>query len=293
MFYELRNVQCSYDKNKVVLKIDELIIPKDKIIFIVGVSGSGKSTILETLGMMNNTLMPKTENSVFRFYNPFSNDAIIDMYDLWTKGDKTISLFRQKFLSFIFQNTNLMPNLTAYENIIITSLIQGQSKNKCLEQAKIVIKELELEEHIGEDTLISNLSGGQRQRIAFARAITTDFTVLFGDEPTGNLDHYNSRNLMNVVKKEVDEIETNKTAIVVSHDIDLALDYAEQIVFIEKMLDESCPNKSKYGVIGNEFTYKKSEKKPDTWANHCNVYTKKQLSELLKNKLNQEKNKDI
>lgn len=293
MFYELRNVECSYDREKVVLKIEDLIIPKDKIIFIVGVSGSGKSTILETLGMMNNTLMPKSDDSAFRFYNPFSNDAVVEMYDLWSKGDKTISLFRQKFLSFIFQNTNLMPNLSAYENIIITSLIQGQSKSQSLEQAKVVLKELELEEHIGKETLITNLSGGQRQRIAFARAITTNFTVLFGDEPTGNLDHYNSRNLMNVVKKEVDEIETNKTAIIVSHDIDLALDYAEQIVFIEKMVNENCPNKSKYGVISNEFTYKKSENKPDTWTNHCSVYSKKDLSELLKNKLNQEKNKDI
>lgn len=119
--FEIKNLRCSYDKHykeglsKVVLEIHDLVIPKGKKIFIVGESGIGKSTILETLGLMNNTIVP-SEESVFRFYK--DGEECIDLIRLWkTNDDAQLSSFRKKHFNFIFQSTNLMRNFTAFENI--------------------------------------------------------------------------------------------------------------------------------------------------------------------------------
>ena len=108
-----------------VLEIKTLSIPRGKKVFIVGESGIGKSTILETLGLMNNTIVPD-ENTVFSFYG--NNDESIDLAKLWKLSDAELSAFRLKHFSFIFQSTNLMRNFTAYENIALTRMLQGYSR---------------------------------------------------------------------------------------------------------------------------------------------------------------------
>lgn len=189
--FEIENLKCSYDRNyregisKVVLEIRDLTLPLGKKIFIVGESGIGKSTILEVLGLMNNTIVPQSD-SKFLFYD--GNGAQTDLLALWNDGsDDALSEFRLKHFNFIFQSTNLMRNFTAYENIALTRMLQGYSQEDSFRKASEVLCDLGLGQ-IGQDRMAQELSGGQQQRLAFARAILPDFTVLFGDEPTGNLD---------------------------------------------------------------------------------------------------------
>jgi ABC-type lipoprotein export system ATPase subunit len=228
--YQISALKCSYNQGKrVVLEIDHLEFPAGQTIFIIGVSGIGKSTILETLGMMNNTLHNPKETS-FVFQDPNSGKQF-NLADLWKKEDKVLSGFRNEHFSFIFQNTNLMNNLTAHENVHITQLIQGKSLSVARKRTKEILDVIGLKE-INENQHINTLSGGQRQRLAFSRAIAPDFSVLFGDEPTGNLDINNAHNLMDVLKQII--TEKQRSAIIVSHDIDLALKYADLIIYIQK-----------------------------------------------------------
>ena len=108
--YNIKNLFCGYNGQDKVLFIEDLKIPSDKIIFILGLSGIGKSTFIETLGVMNDTIINK-DTAIIDFFNSDGNK--IDLIDLWNKNDDYQSAFRKKYLSFIFQNTNLMPNMTA------------------------------------------------------------------------------------------------------------------------------------------------------------------------------------
>ena len=138
--YEISNLRCSYDKqyvegqSKVVLEINHLVIPKGKKIFIVGESGIGKSTILETLGLMNNTIVSNAKTKL-HFFDERNN--AIDLSSLWyRKSDKVLSDFRRKHYSFIFQSTNLMRNFTAFENISFTRMLQGYTKYSCFKNTR-------------------------------------------------------------------------------------------------------------------------------------------------------------
>lgn len=287
--FEIKNLRCSYDKqykegvSKVVLEIDELNIPRGKKVFIVGESGIGKSTILETLGMMNNTIVPDS-NVKFNFY--LNNGEAIDLKSLWSKNrDKELSKFRLQHYSFIFQSTNLMRNFTAYENIAFTRMLQGYGKMESFERTKQVLSELGLE-HIAEDRMAQELSGGQQQRLAFARAVIPDFTVLFGDEPTGNLDGENAMRVMEVLSKRLDS-ETGASAIIVSHDMHLAVTFADVIIKIRKEIrtklhkdDESIS----YGVIDDKCIYVPANEKRDSWTNGCDVYGSLDFETFLRKK---------
>ena len=245
--FELKNVDCQYKSNShPVLKIKKLNIEKESKTFFIGPSGVGKSTILETLGMMNNTMLKSSDQDfVADFIDPLSGGKI-NLMKLWGKSEKYISDFRTKHLSFIFQSTNLFKNLSAFDNVSISAILQGKSKNEAVNRTKNIIKSILPD--VSKDKPIMELSGGQRQRIAFARAIVSDFSVLFADEPTGNLDGGNAKNLMNVLLNNIG----GKTAVVVTHDIDLAILYATKIVFIKR---HKGPNA--HGIIDENSVYKK------------------------------------
>ncbi|MCD4745505.1 MAG: ATP-binding cassette domain-containing protein [Bacteroidales bacterium] len=246
--FKIKNLRCTYNGDNEVLRIDELNIRRGKIIVLLGISGSGKSTFLETLGLMNNTL---SNGSKVYFY---PKDDGIDIGEIWEKKDhKTLAKLRQEHFSFIFQNTNLMPNFTAFENISLTQMIEGCSKEVSIINAKRIAEDLGLQ--IDEKKKTHELSGGEKQRAAFVRAIAPEFTVLFGDEPTGNLDEINAELLMDTLEKKIREKQ--RTAIIVSHDIKLAIKYADQIIIIKKVI---INEEQSYGEICNDNIYNASIK---------------------------------
>lgn len=270
--FEIKNLRCSYDKNfcegvsKVVLEINHLEIPRGKKIFIVGESGIGKSTILETLGMMNNTIVPD-KDVVFNFFE--NEDNSIDLRSLWNNSNENkLSKFRLNNYSFIFQSTNLMRNFTAFENIAFTRLLQGYTKDQCFEATRKVLADLGLE-HIDETRMAQELSGGQQQRLAFARAIIPDFTVLFGDEPTGNLDGENAVRVMQILSRKLDE-QSGASAIIVSHDMHLAVTFADVIVKIRKEIrvkQHQTDEDVAYGVIDDTCVFVPQDADKMQWTN--------------------------
>ena len=275
--FEIRNLRCSYDKHyregysKVVLEIEQMCIPRGKKVFIVGESGIGKSTVLETLGLMNNTIVPD-KNATFTFFT--EEGESVNLINLWRRGcDKQLSDFRLKHYSFIFQSTNLMRNFTAYENIAFTRMLQGYSMQECFERTHNVLEDLGLG-HINEKRMAQELSGGQQQRLAFARAVIPDFTVLFGDEPTGNLDVENAERVMRILSKKLDE-DNSSSAVIVSHDMHLAIQFADMIIKIRKERRESKIAKGEkvsYGVIDDKCVYSPTDDTRTRWSNGTEVF---------------------
>ena len=258
--FEIEGLRCSYDKDyregisKVVLEINHLEVPRGKKIFIVGESGIGKSTILETLGMMNSTIV---QDDSSRFYFYADDEKPIDLKSLWSRSNEDVlSKFRLNNYSFIFQSTNLMRNFTAFENIAFTRLLQGFDKEECFAVTRQVLADLGLE-HIDEHRMAIELSGGQQQRLAFARAIIPDFTVLFGDEPTGNLDGENAIRVMQILSQKLDA-HSGASAIIVSHDMHLAVTFADVIVKIRKEIRAKRHENDEevaYGVIDDTCVF--------------------------------------
>lgn len=287
MLFEIDKMRCSYDKHyregqsKVVLEIEHLQIPRGKKVFIVGESGIGKSTILETLGMMNNTIVPSKDT---RFVFCETDGKETDLKALWHRSDRQLSVFRLRNYSFIFQSTNLMKNFTAFENIAFTRMLQGFSRFSCFQRARQTLIDLGLV-HIDEQRMAQELSGGQQQRLAFARAILPDFTVLFGDEPTGNLDAENAVRVMEILDRKLAEHE-GASAIIVSHDMHLAVTFADLIVKIRKQYRPKSHQDDEdvsYGYIDDKCLYA-----PDAgrhcWSNNREEYEINEFEEYLRKK---------
>lgn len=284
--YEIKHLRCSYDKHyregesRVVLEIEHLSLPRGKKIFIVGESGIGKSTILETLGMMNNTIVD-SDKTAFDFQN--EEGEVTDLKTMWHKGEKVLAAFRLKHYSFIFQSTNLMKNFTAFENIAFTRMLQGYSRFSSMQRTRKVLEALGLD-HVDEKRMAQELSGGQQQRLAFARAILPEFTVLFGDEPTGNLDAENAQRVMEILTEKMCEHQ-DATAIIVSHDMPLALRFADVIVKISKRLRPKQHEEDEdvgYGYIDDRCVFVKTV--DDKWTNGFENYTKTEFESLLRMK---------
>jgi ABC-type lipoprotein export system ATPase subunit len=248
MLFDIENLYCGYNGKDKVLFIEDLKIPSNKIIFILGLSGIGKSTFIETLGVMNDTVLNK-DSARIDFYN--SSGEKFNIIGLWNENDDYQSDFRKKYLSFIFQNTNLMPNMTAGENVCINLLFKEVSIDDAKGQVLKIFSELNLpEEKFDND--ITALSGGERQRIAFVRGILSDFEVLFGDEPTGNLDKKTSMDVLNSVKTTLSHLK--KSSLIVTHDPQLALSFGDGLILITPI---SNSNGQMIGYISNRNMYLK------------------------------------
>ncbi len=211
--FDIKNLACSYDQAKVVLKVDALSIPKGKLTFIVGVSGGGKSTLLETLGMMNKTIHLTSAADCIQFHSAAGEQ--VPLAEFWQRPDEELSTLRRENFSFIFQQTNLMPNFSAGENMLVTALLGGAATATAEELVRKLMHQIGLPAR-AYDAPIQNLSGGQRQRLAFIRALVSEFEVLFGDEPTGNLDHKTAHDCFTLLKSYIHE--NAKSGIIVSHD---------------------------------------------------------------------------
>lgn len=268
--FSIKNLEAGYLPNKPVLQIEQLNLSKNKLIFLLGKSGIGKSTMLELLGLMNNTLLSNGQTQL-QFQQ---NNSLVDYANLWADTQSNLAAFRNQNFSFIFQNENLMHNFTAGENICFAQMIQGRSFKEAKTIAMLLMDKLGIEQN-KFNAGISSFSGGQRQRLSFIRAISTDYTVLFGDEPTGNLDWQNATNLMAVLKQDM--LKKNAAAIIVSHHIELALAFADQIIlFTEKEIDKVDENTQAIGEITSKHIYNK-----DDWADK-EITFKKHIESIIK-----------
>ena len=265
--FEISNLVCKYQGNDPVLEVGHLTVHKGEMTVVLGLSGSGKSTFLETLGLMNNTLV---NGSSVEFY---CGGDVYDYDKLWRENDETLfSGLRRKHFSFIFQNTNLMPNFTVYDNICVTQMLQGCPKDQAIANAEKMMGTIGLG-HISKTKKAYELSGGERQRVAFVRAVIPDFSVLFGDEPTGNLDEQNSAELMQVIKGGISN--TDRAAIIVSHNIDLAIGFADKIVLITK--------ENGMGHVSTDNVFRRNvDKSQVVWENSTMKYGPKELKAKLK-----------
>ncbi len=186
-----------------ILKGIDLEIQQGEIISIVGASGAGKTTLLQILG----TLEKPDEGTLFiNDTNPF------------TLSSNKLSKFRNTNIGFVFQFHQLLPEFTAIENICLPALIKGVSMNEAQKEAKKLLDLLHLSHR--EEHKPNELSGGEQQRIAVARALINQPKVIFADEPSGNLDSKNSKELHELFFKLRNEL--NQTFVIVTHNNELS-----------------------------------------------------------------------
>lgn len=247
--YNLKNIDLGYNKDNVVLHVEELELRSNKIIFILGKSGIGKSTLIEFLGLMNNTLIQSSNSTADLSFE----GQKINFLSIWNEKEKVLSALRKKHFAFVFQSDNLMPNFTVGENIVFSQLIKGTSYSKA---KSIVLELLEALKLSKSDYFekIENFSGGQKQRLSFIRAISTNFNILFCDEPTGNLDIETAKIAMDVLNKDIHKRKA--MAIIVSHNIKLAMDYADEICVL---VEEDLKDEKKIGKLKNQNIFQKDE----------------------------------
>ena len=201
------------DKERVVaLNRINLEIETGEICCILGTSGSGKSTLLNIMA----GLEKPTKGAVF-----------IDGVDMVKLNEKQLALFRQKNIGFIFQNYNLLPTMTAIENVALPLEFKGVSKQKRVKEAKRMLKAVNLEERMLHKP--TQMSGGQQQRVGIARAFVAKPKIVFADEPTGNLDSKTTKEVMEMIVGIARR--HNETLILVTHDRDIA-QYADRIVHL-------------------------------------------------------------
>lgn len=189
----------------------DLEIEKGKFTAIIGTSGSGKSTLLNMLGGLDTT----TEGSI-RIGNS----------ELSKLNSEQATIFRRKQIGFIFQNYNLVPVLTVWENIAFPIPLDGQKPDK--KYIMEIVKLLGLESKL--DSLPNNLSGGQQQRVAIARALASKPSIVLADEPTGNLDSKTSADVIGLLKMTSEEF--HQTIVMITHNPEIA-QMADRIVRIE------------------------------------------------------------
>jgi lipoprotein-releasing system ATP-binding protein len=281
-YFEIRNSLLTYDEKnvrprfpiglmnkkkkpikdlKVILQVEKLEL-ENELAFVFGFSGSGKSTLLEALGLMNDTIVeacPGFESG--SDIKPLFNTGLGNLEELWfRKNKKKLLDARKNHYSFVFQSTVLLPNFTVVDNIILPTLIEGKTDYYVSYiKALILLRELNLCE-LKVSTYHNQVSGGQRQRIAFARAFLPAFDVLFGDEPTGNLDEINAEHLFNFLKFNI--IQKGRCAVIVSHSIELTLKFADKIVILTRKKDKEL-TKGTACLIDPSSVYKRKNRLTD------------------------------
>ena len=198
------NLSKTYGKgeNKLeALKNINISIEKGKFTVIIGPSGSGKSTLLNCIAGLDSIA---------------SGEVILDGYDISKLSDDKLSKIRREEFGFIFQSYNLIPVINVYDNIILPVSVDGKKEDK--EYINTLIKKLGISSQINK--FPNELSGGQQQRVAIARALANKPSIIFADEPTGNLDSKTSKEVMDMLCMSVKEF--NQTLVMITHDEKIA-----------------------------------------------------------------------
>ena len=214
---KLSKVYGSGENQVVALdKVDLTVAPGD-FISIIGPSGSGKSTLLHLLSGLD---------------HPTSGSLTYDGQEIYTLPDKELSAFRRRQMGFIFQQFNLLPVLTARENILMPLLLDKKQPDEgYLSQ---LAELLGIQNRL--DHLPHELSGGQQQRVAIARALIAQPEVIFADEPTGNLDSKSGGEMMDMLKSIRDRM--GKTLVIITHDNRIAAMADRKLTIMDGVLSE-------------------------------------------------------
>lgn len=195
-------IKKSFDALEVLRGID-LHIEKGEVVSIVGASGAGKTTLLQILGTLD---------------KPTSGKVTIDGVDVNSLGEDQLSDFRNKHIGFVFQFHQLLPEFTAMENVMLPALIGGKDKKMAEAEAKELLEFLSLGHRLEHKP--SEMSGGEKQRVAIARALINRPSVVFADEPSGNLDSHNAEELQRLFFSLREKY--GQTFVIVTHDMHLA-----------------------------------------------------------------------
>jgi putative ABC transport system ATP-binding protein len=199
--------------NNEIIALDgvSLDIAKGEFAVVMGPSGSGKSTLLHLIGGLD---------------RPTSGELLVDQRLVGQMADEEVTLFRRTRIGFIFQFFNLLPTLTALENVALPFVLDGRSKEDAEERAKMLLAKIGLENR--KNHLPEEMSGGEIQRVAVARALAFDPPILLADEPTGNLDSKTGESILSLLR-EINR-EAGCTVVMVTHSREAA-GYGNRTIF--------------------------------------------------------------
>lgn len=212
---QLINISKIYNLGAVQIKaVDDLstTIYKNEYVALMGPSGSGKSTLMNLIGCLD---------------TPTTGTYILNNQDVSSLRDNELAAIRNKEIGFVFQTFNLLPRMTALDNVALPMIYAGVKAEDREARAKEVMRLVSLEERMNHKP--SELSGGQQQRVAIARALVNNPSIILADEPTGNLDTTTSNEIMEIFK---DIHEQGNTVINVTHEEDIAA-FAKRIIRLQ------------------------------------------------------------
>ncbi len=211
---EVTNLCKTYGKGDTMVKALDNVsfsVEKGEFLAIIGPSGSGKSTLLHILGGVD---------------VPTSGSVVINQTDISNLDETALAIFRRRQIGLIYQFYNLIPILTVRENLTLPLLLDGRKPDK--KQIDTLVKRLGLENRL--DHLPNQLSGGQQQRVSIGRALVNNPALMLADEPTGNLDSENSKEIISLLRQFNKEF--NQTVIIITHDEKIA-NSADRVITIE------------------------------------------------------------
>lgn len=203
-----------------------LLIKEHEFVAIIGQSGSGKSTFMNMLGCLD---------------RPDSGEITLDGTDILKCKEKELSVIRNKKIGFIFQQFHLLPKLSALENVELPLIYQGMPTKKRREKAVKALKAVGLEKRMNHKT--NQLSGGQQQRVAIARALVWKPSLIFADEPTGNLDSRSGKEIMMLLHNLHEE---GNTIVLITHDNNVAMEAPRQVQISDGKIIKDSGGEAEY-----------------------------------------------
>lgn len=211
---EVTNLCKTYGKGDTMVKALDNVsfsVEKGEFVAIIGSSGSGKSTLLHILGGVD---------------VPTKGSVVINQTDISNLDETALAIFRRRQIGLIYQFYNLIPILTVQENLTLPLLLDGRKPDE--KQISTLVKRLGLENRL--DHLPNQLSGGQQQRVSIGRALVNNPALMLADEPTGNLDSENSKEIISLLRQFNKDF--NQTVIIITHDEKIA-NSADRVITIE------------------------------------------------------------
>ncbi len=231
----VRKVYRMGEERIVALAGIDLTIQKGEVCCLLGASGSGKSTLLNMMAGLE---------------KPTKGDIRLRRHRIEKMNENELALFRQQYVGFVFQSYNLLPSLTALENVCLPMVFMGMSAKKRVAKATQMLKDVGLGDRLRHRP--NQMSGGQQQRVSIARAFVNDPEIIFADEPTGNLDSRTARDVLETMLRLVRQ--HNQTLIMVTHNAELA-EVADKVVYIrdghiEKIVQQHPMDAMQEGSVG-------------------------------------------